>query len=128
MLAVVYCLRVWEHYLKAATPFKIKMDNRAVSYHQSQKKLSSKQARWLDYLAKFKYKLEYSLDKTNIVADTLSHKNVVASVYAIEGLLLECIKEGFQHDDRAQTLIELANEAKTKRFWLENRVFYAKGQ
>ena len=44
MLAVVHCLRVWEHYLRVATPFKIKTDNRAVSDHQTQKKLSSKQA------------------------------------------------------------------------------------
>ena len=45
ILAVVHCLRVLEHYLKVTTPFKIKTDNKAVSYHQSQKKLSSKQTR-----------------------------------------------------------------------------------
>ena len=34
MLAVVHCLTVWEHYLKAVTPFKIKMDNKVMSYHK----------------------------------------------------------------------------------------------
>ena len=44
MLAVMHCLQIWEPNLKAAMPFKIKKDNREVSYHQSQKKLSSKHA------------------------------------------------------------------------------------
>lgn len=42
MLIVVHYLSVWEHSLKAATPFKIKTDNRAVSYIQNKPKLSGK--------------------------------------------------------------------------------------
>ena len=54
ILAVVYYLQVSEHCLKAAISFKIRTDNCAVSFHQMQKQLSSKQTRWLDYLAEFK--------------------------------------------------------------------------
>jgi hypothetical protein len=129
MLAVVHCLRVWEHYLKAATPFKIKTDNRAVSYHQTQKKLSSKQARWMDYLAEFRYDLEYSPGKMNVVADALSRKSIVAPIASVpEGQLLERIKEGMEHDQQAQTFKELAVQGRTARFWFEDGVLYTKGQ
>ena len=51
MTAVVHCLHVWRHYL-LGTPFIIKTDNVATSYFQTQKKLSPKQARWKDFLAR----------------------------------------------------------------------------
>ena len=44
MTAIIHCLRVWRHYL-LGTRFVIMTDNVATSYFQTQKKLSSKQAR-----------------------------------------------------------------------------------
>ena len=76
--------------------FKIKMDNRTVSYHQSQKKFSSKYVQWLNYLTKFKCEFEYNSNKTKVVIDALTHKNIVAPVYIIKGLLLEHIKKRLQ--------------------------------
>ncbi|GKA82408.1 putative nucleotidyltransferase, ribonuclease H [Tanacetum coccineum] len=52
MTAVVHCLRIWRHYLLVLR-FVIKTDNIAMSYFQTQKKLSPKQARWQDFLAEF---------------------------------------------------------------------------
>ena len=49
-----------------------------------------------------------------MVIDALSRKNVVAPVLL--------------HDNRAQALMELASKGKTKKFWLEDGVLYAKGQ
>ena len=82
----------------------------------------------MDYLTEFKYVLECSSGNTNIVADTLSSKNVVTLVYMTKGLLLEHIKEGLQHDERTQVLMELADKGKIKRFWLKDGVLYIKGQ
>ncbi|GKD28386.1 reverse transcriptase [Tanacetum coccineum] len=70
MTAVVYCLRIWRHYLLGFR-FVIKTDNIATSYFQTQKKLSPKQARWQDFLAEFDYQLEYKPGKANVVADAL---------------------------------------------------------
>ena len=50
-------------------------------------------------MLEFKYKFKYSQNKTNVVIDVLSCKNVVIPVYITEGLLLAHIKEGLQHDD-----------------------------
>ena len=116
MLAVMYCLQVCEHYLKVAIPFKIKTDNSSVIYHQMHKQLSSKQARWLDYLVEFKYELEYNSGKINVTADILSHKSVIAPMYTTEGLLLKRINKRLQHDDWVQVLMELADEEKMKRY------------
>lgn len=49
MTTVVHCLRTCGHYLFGSY-FVVKMDNVATSYFQIQKKLSLKQARWLDFL------------------------------------------------------------------------------
>ncbi|GKA61229.1 transposon Tf2-12 polyprotein, partial [Tanacetum coccineum] len=65
MTAFVHCLRIWIPYLLGSR-FVIKTDNIATSYFQTQKKLSPKQARWQDFLAKFDYQLEYKPGKANV--------------------------------------------------------------
>ncbi|KAK3003758.1 hypothetical protein RJ639_018387 [Escallonia herrerae] len=59
LLAVVYCLRVWRHYLLGSS-FIVRTENTAVSHFLSQSKLSSKQAMWAG--------------STNSVADALSRR------------------------------------------------------
>lgn len=51
----------------------MKTDNVATSYIQTQKKLSSKQACWQDFLAEFDM-VEYQPGRTNQVADAPSIK------------------------------------------------------
>lgn len=76
------------------TRFVVRTDNIASSYFQTQKKLSSKQARWQNFLAKFDYALEYKPKKMNFVADVLSRKSDLASISRSECPLIERIKEG----------------------------------
>lgn len=119
MTAVIHCLRTWRHYL-LGSKFLVKTDNIATSYFQTQKKLSPKQARWQDFLAEFDYDLEYKPGKTNLVADALSRKAELASITQLHGELLDMIKEGMSHDPFAKQLITMAEEGKTKRFWVED--------
>ncbi|RVX02486.1 hypothetical protein CK203_031144 [Vitis vinifera] len=100
MTVIVHCLRTWRHYL-LGFHFIVKTYNVATSYFQTQKKLSLKQARWQDFLAEFNYTLEYKLGSANHVADALS---------------------------LAKSLITLAHEGKTKRFWVEDDLLYTKGR
>ena len=127
MTAVVHCLRTWRHYL-LGSKFLVKTDNVATSYFQSQKKLSPKQARWQDFLAEFDYVLEYKPGKANLVADALSRKAEFAAISKIQGDLLQLIKEGLEHDALAKQLISLAQDGKTKRFWVEDGLLYTKGR
>nr|GFC60058.1 hypothetical protein CTI12_AA187700 [Tanacetum cinerariifolium] len=97
MTAVVHCLRIWRHYLLGSR-FVIKTDNIAMSYFQTQKKLSPKQARWQDFLAEFDYQLEYKSGKANVVADALSRKAEFAAITQGQFFLQDQIKEGLEHD------------------------------
>ena len=36
------------------------------------------------------------------------------------------LREGLQHDPMAKSLIALAHEGKTKRFWVKNDLLYTK--
>ncbi|XP_021810678.1 uncharacterized protein LOC110753998 [Prunus avium] len=79
MTVIVHCLQTWKHYL-LGSQFVVKADNVAISYFQSQQKLSPKQARWQDFLMEFNYKLEYKQGKTNVVANALSRKATLTAV------------------------------------------------
>ena len=82
----------------------------------------------MNYLTEFKYELEYNLDKTNIITDTLSRKIAITFTYMIKRHLLKRIKKGFQQDLQSQMLKELVKEDKWKRIWLKIWVFYTKRQ
>ena len=128
MTAIIHCLRTWRHYL-LGSHFIVKTDNVATSYFHTQKKLSPKQARWQDFLAEFDYTLEYKLGTANHVADALSRKAELASITSQpQGEMVDLIKEGLQHDPVAKSLITLAHEGKTRRFWVEDGLLYTKGK
>ncbi|KAL5775964.1 hypothetical protein ACOSP7_013524 [Xanthoceras sorbifolium] len=127
MTAVVHCLRIWRHYL-LGSHFIIRTDNVATSYFQTQKKLSPKQARWQDFLAEFDYTLEYKPGKANLVADALSRKAELATMRsAPQGEVISLIKEGLQCDSLGKSLMGLANDGKTKRFWVQDDLLYTVG-
>ena len=117
MTAIVHCLRTWRHYL-LGSHFIVKIDNVATSYFQTQKKISPKQARWQNFLAKFDYTLEYKLGNANHVANALSRKaELLASMTSQpQGDIMDLLREGLQHDPVAKSLIALAHEGKTKWF------------
>ena len=54
MTVVVHCLRTGRHYVLGAH-FVVKTDNVATTYFQSQKKLTTKQACWQNFLEEFNF-------------------------------------------------------------------------
>ncbi|KAH9657201.1 Endonuclease [Citrus sinensis] len=128
MTTIIHCLRVWRHYL-LGSHFTIMTDNVATSYFQTQKKLSPKQARWQDFLAKFDYRLEYKPGKANVVADALSRKAelVTLSMSQSKSDLVSRIKEGLQQDPLTKDLLEKVLEGKIRRFWQEEGILLTKG-
>ncbi|KAF7807517.1 transcription factor Pur-alpha 1 [Senna tora] len=123
---VVHCLRTWRHYL-LGPKFVVKTDNVTTSYFLNQKKLTPKQARWQDFLAEFDFVMEYKPGKANFVADALSRKAELAAITSPSFPLVDRIKEGLEHDPQAKSLMELASQGKTRRFWLEDGVLITKG-
>ena len=88
MTAVVHCLQQWRHYLLGGI-FTLVTDNVANTFFKTQKKLSARQARWQEFLAKFNFEWLHRLGWHNIVADALSWKEVVAYIMT----LLEVISD-----------------------------------
>ena len=71
-LAVIHALKIWRCYVQGKE-VKILTDHESIKYLQTQKQLSRRQARWMEFLQTFSpgLTIEYRSGKTN-VADALS--------------------------------------------------------
>ena len=67
--------------------FTVFTNNVANTFFTSQKKLSAKQARWQEFLAYFNFELLHRPGWLNMVADTLSHKEVIAYIAALSNVM-----------------------------------------
>ncbi|KAL5815082.1 hypothetical protein ACOSQ3_025877 [Xanthoceras sorbifolium] len=84
--------------------------------------------REVDHQIEFDYTLEYKPGKANLVADALSRKAELATMRsAPQGEVVNLIKEGLQHDSLGKSLVGLANDGKTKRFWVQDDLLYTVG-
>ena len=71
MLAMVYCFQIWRCYLDG-TQVIVHTDHESLTWLQTQPRPSHRQARWLEYLSRFQFKVAYIRGDKNIVADALS--------------------------------------------------------
>jgi len=71
LLAIVESLKCFRHLL-IGYQFRIYTDHKGLEWLASQKKLSPRQARWLDQLSEFDYEVIYVPGVDNTLADALS--------------------------------------------------------
>ena len=71
MLAMVYCFQKWRCYLDGTTVI-VHTEHEPLTWLQTQLRPSHRQARWLEYLSRFHFKLAYIKGDKNVVADALS--------------------------------------------------------
>ena len=71
LLALVKMLKRHKSYL-LGVPFTAKMDHRALVHLQTQPELSARQARWVETLQEYDFRIEYLPGQFNTVADLLS--------------------------------------------------------
>ena len=82
LLAVLHALKEWRCYLEGR-PFTVKTDHKPLTFLQGVPSLNRRQARWLEYMARFNYNWEYVSGSLNI-ADALSrHPNLYAAVLSV---------------------------------------------
>jgi hypothetical protein len=81
LLALVCACKEWRCYLESSEPFTLITDHQPLTYLLQQEVLSRRQARWLEFLSRFKFTIEYRPGVEN-PADPLSRKPVVALLYA----------------------------------------------
>ncbi|KAL7000403.1 hypothetical protein U1Q18_001551, partial [Sarracenia purpurea var. burkii] len=51
---------------------------------------------------------------------------IAAFTYKPQGEIIDLLKEGLEHDSLAKSLISIANDGKTKLFWVEDGLLYTK--
>ncbi|WVZ73569.1 LOW QUALITY PROTEIN: hypothetical protein U9M48_021858, partial [Paspalum notatum var. saurae] len=73
LLAVVYALKKWRHYLLGNTCH-IYTDHKSLEYIFTQPELNMRQRRWLELIKDYDLEVHYHPGKANVVADALSRK------------------------------------------------------
>ena len=115
MLAIICALKEWRHFLSGAKhPVTIITDHNSLKHFDTQPHLTSRQARWAEFLSEFDYNIIYKEGKDNVVADALSRRidlkadNVnVVSVSSSEhdNDLLNQVKQSYQNDRACKKLL-----------------------
>ena len=73
MLAVVYALKKWRHYL-LGTHTSVVTDHKSLEYFATQPHLNQRQTRWMGLLAEYGHTIQHRAGKLNAVADALSRR------------------------------------------------------
>ena len=75
LLAIIKAFEEWRAYLEGLQrkePFLVYSDHQALEYFITTKKLSARQARWAELLARYNFQIKYQLGKENYKADALT--------------------------------------------------------
>ena len=79
MLAIVKALQAWRVYL-LGVHFTVVTDHSSLRFLNTQPNLSTRQARWMEFLAEYDYEITYLPGKGNVVADALSRCDAMSVV------------------------------------------------
>jgi hypothetical protein len=97
LLAIVYALKVWRHYL-IGRKFELKTDHCGLQHIFTQSDLNARQRRWSELLSEYDFEINYIKGTVNRVADALSRRPRIFSVLPLQTNLREKILT-LQHDD-----------------------------
>lgn len=74
LLAIVRCVEAWEPELHMVKHFTILTDHKNLKYFYAEKRLSERQVRWSEFLARFNFTLEWKPGKSMGKPDALSRR------------------------------------------------------
>ena len=103
LLAVVHCLKAFRPYL-LDQPFELHTDNASLQWFQQQRTLSHQQARWLNLLSEFKFKVVHIPGRSN-PADFLSRMNFPSGSGP-------ALATGYNDPDSTQELFTVSSHAR----------------
>jgi hypothetical protein len=75
LLAIIYAVKAYRHFLLGAQQkFLIRSDHENLKYFKSSQKISTRQARWHEFLQDYHFELIHFPGKSNTIADLLSRR------------------------------------------------------
>jgi hypothetical protein len=98
LLAIVYALKVWRHYL-VGRKFELKTDHCGLQHIFTQSDLNARQRRWSELLSEYDFEISYIKGTVNRVADALSRRPRIFSVLPLQTNLREKILTLQRNDD-----------------------------
>jgi len=130
LLAVVFALKEWRHYLMSAKePFTIYTDHINLKFPRKPQELSPRQIRWNEFLSKFNYKIIYRKGSENKKADLLSRRPdlIVAAITSSidHNSIIDSINEYYSKDAEAEEIIKKIKEGNyVDKYHYTNNVLY----
>uniref|UniRef100_A0A2N9J8I5 Integrase catalytic domain-containing protein n=1 Tax=Fagus sylvatica TaxID=28930 RepID=A0A2N9J8I5_FAGSY len=95
--AIIRALDHWSHYL-LPNEFLLHSDHEALKYLNSQQKLNSRHASWVEFLQPYSFSIKHKSGKLNQVADALSRRHSLLSTTEVQVLGFEVLKELYKND------------------------------
>jgi hypothetical protein len=103
LYAVVHTLKHWRHYL-IHREFVIFSDHDSLRHLHSQKRISARHARWVDFLQQYTFVLKHKARTQNRVADALSRKSCLIHTLTNAVTCFGDIKKHYQADPNFGTM------------------------
>jgi hypothetical protein len=97
LLAIIYALKVWRHYL-VGRKFELKTDHCGLQHLFMQSNLNARQWHWWELLSEYDFEITYIKGTVNRVADALSQRPHMFLVLPLQTNLCENILT-LQRDD-----------------------------
>ncbi|KAI3740084.1 hypothetical protein L2E82_30502 [Cichorium intybus] len=95
--AIVRALDHWSHYVRA-NHFILHSDHESLKYINGQQKLSTRHAKWVEFLQSFHFSAKYKDGKSNVVADALSRRYTLLATLDVRFLGFETLKDYYETD------------------------------
>jgi hypothetical protein len=109
-LAILEALLKWEDKLIGRS-IRIVTDHKTLEFFSTQRKLSYQQMRWIDYLSRFTYTIQYVPGEENVVADALSRYYLGAEPELAQlGLGQDYVDADYRLDRDGENLTMARNE------------------
>ncbi len=81
LLTIIRCFEQWRAELQSIETFiNVLIDHKSLKYFMTIKKLNKRQARWIEFLIEFDFKIAYQSEKKNDKADSLTKRSKDRSI------------------------------------------------
>jgi hypothetical protein len=111
LLAIVYALKVWRHYLVGGK-FELRTDHCGLQHIFMQSDLNARQRRWSELLSEYDFEITYIKGTVNRVADALSRRPHIFLVLPLQTNLREKILTLQRDDDWYKKLRTLSDKTR----------------